>query len=93
MTKPHYVIIDTIGRAENVKENHDWFHILDEVYLRFSGAGTNSPLPNILLRDGQIIVPGRLWEVAADYNLKLRTEIGRVTKEIRDRFPEPEPET
>lgn len=92
MTKPHYVIIDTIGRAENVKENHGWFDILDEVYLRFSSAGANAPLPNILLRDGQIIVPGRLWEVAVGYGLKLRTEIGRVKKEIRDIFPEQEPE-
>lgn len=87
--KPQYVIIDTAGRAENVKDGKDWHSILDYVFVKICGAGGSDQLPNTLLRDGKIIVPNNLHGIAWKFGDLTRKEIARAAKEVRDQFPEP----
>ncbi len=88
--KPRYVIIDTRGRAENVKEEYGWHDILEHVYRIHLSAGGNQALPEMLLRDGKIIVPRALRSVACDYCRHSRTLIEAAAKEAREKFPEPD---
>ncbi len=88
--KPRYVIIDTKGRAENVKEDYRWHDILEHVYRIHSTAGGNQALPEMLLRDGKIIVPRALCSIAWDYCRLSRTLTEAAAKEAREKFPEPE---
>ena len=87
--KPRYVIIDTKGRAENIKDEYAWHDILERVYRIHSTAGGNQALPEMLLRDGKIIVPRDLCSIAWDYCRLSRTLIQAAAKEAREKFPEP----
>lgn len=89
--KPHYVIIDTLGRAENVKPEWDWFAILDHVYRQVGSAGGNTPLPEMLLRDGKIIVPSKLHHLAWNYGRQRQARIDEALGNARALYPEPTP--
>lgn len=89
-TKHKYVLIYTDGRADNIQDGYDWVTILDYVNRRTNEGGSSSPIPNMLLRDGKIIVPEKIYEIAYEYvhyRQKLYDEAGARAKEA---YPEPE---
>ena len=86
---PRYVVIDTRGRAENVKDGYGWFEILDWVYAQHTSAGGSTPLPDILLKDGKIIVPRRITDIAWEFCRKKRDRIDAAISQTKQEFPEP----
>jgi len=89
----NYVAIDTAGRAENIKPEWDWFDILDWVSRTVGSAGGNTPLPDKLLLNGEIIVPADLHTMGWKYGQAQRYEYEQARQKVRAMFPDPTQET
>ena len=87
--RKNYVIIDTAGRAENVKDGWGWFEILDHVVMVVSSAGSQNPLPDKLLLNGTMIIRGNLHDTAWRFSKFRNDALGEAQRKIREAYPEP----
>jgi hypothetical protein len=86
-----YVVILTNGAAENAKAGHGYYDILADALVRVQHAGGQDALPNMLMRNGKVIILHGLHNIAWKYGEKRRAIWNAAEKELRDAFPEPPP--
>jgi len=91
VSKHHYVIIFTDGRAENVKDTYDWYDILIQVGTHLESAGSQTALAHMLLRDGKIIIEKNLGQMGYDFLTKKRNAMNTAADSVRQSFLEPMP--
>lgn len=89
MTKknPLYVIIYNNGRADNVKDGLSYYDILQEVYYKWVSCSSNRP--EMLFRDGKIIVKSGLSDIAYKHWNWCRVAQEKLAADMRAEFPEP----
>lgn len=89
MIDDKYVVIFEKGRAENYhdKTYHD---ILDVIYLNFMQGCYQGDYPNMLLRNGKIIVLSGLHDIAYRFGNYKRDKQIETRMNIIAMFPEPD---
>ncbi|MCB8880073.1 hypothetical protein ACELLULO517_07490 [Acidisoma cellulosilytica] len=85
----HYVVIDTSGRAENIKPEWAWLDILDNVSRIVGSAGGHAPLPDKLLLNGVTIVSKGLDQIGWDYGQRRQKLNAENQAKLVEEFPEP----
>ena len=84
-----YVIMYTNGKAENVKEGMTYYDILDKVYLEFCHAGAGQALPDMLFKNGKVIVKTGLCDIAYKYSKYYLASKQKFLENLKAEFPEP----
>ena len=83
-----YVIIYSNGIAENVSSIYkDWFNILH--YAEYQWRTRSEPYPQMLMKNGKIIVPHELWNIARNYVLDREDAIEKAVLKIKEKYSEP----
>ena len=82
--KNRYVIIKSNGTAENIPEGWTYLDILEK-------TDCSGPVfPEILIKNGKVIVSGRLNDLVFRYNQKYWNLRREMLDQIRMAFPEPD---
>ena len=80
-----FTIIRYSGRADNCKDGADYFSILDTVYLEHSSAPGDWDAPNMLLRNGKIVIEGKLHDLAWKYCRDRQQAMDEAATAVRDK--------
>ncbi len=88
MINDRYAIIFEKGWTENYKDKtyHD---ILDDIYLKYMQGSYHGDYPNMLLRNGKIIVWSGLHDIAYRFGNYKRDKQIETSNMILAKFPEP----
>ena len=86
---PLYVIMYTNGKAENIKEGMTYYDILNKVYIEFCHAGTGQALPDMLFKNGKVIVKTGLTDIAWKYSKYYLVSKQKFEDDLKAEFPEP----
>lgn len=85
---PVFLVITREGRAwTRMKMEGATYHgILASIYEEYQTAGGNWDRPTILMRDGKIVVPEKLADIAWSYGSELRTAQTEAERCVRARY-------
>lgn len=85
MDKANYTIIRESGRTDFVADA-SYFTILTSVSTEYRSAGGNWDRPNMLLRNGKIVVTEGLSEIAWQYGKRSQELYDEMLKKIQQEF-------
>jgi hypothetical protein len=88
--KARFFVIMTNGRAENLtpEQSASWADIIDWAWHQGISAGSNTPLPDKLFRNGKLIASD-LWNTAWHFHDARRKRIESLEAELMKVFPQP----
>lgn len=82
---PYFTIIKESGRAEFYSDR-DYYQILSSVAHEYGSAGGSWDRPNMLLKDGKVVVPEKLADIAWKYGQRSRKLYDQTEKQLREEF-------
>jgi hypothetical protein len=86
---PNYVVLTLSGRVWPKAVTTGYFGILSAVYEELQSAGSQWDAPWTLLRDGKVVVDGKLNDLAYKYGSEDREARARAYTEVREKhWPE-----
>ena len=88
--KSRFFVILSNGRAENLtpEQSASWGDIIDWAWRQGISAGSSTPLPDKLFRDGVMVAEG-LWNTAWHFHDSRRRKIEAIDAELKKVFPQP----
>lgn len=82
-----FTVITQNGRAD-VRDTGDYFSVLSRIYDEYGRAGSNWDRPNMLLINGEVVIPSGLADIAWSYGHDYSVSQTKMSKEVHDRhFP------
>lgn len=89
MQSDKYVIIFEDGRSVNLTDT-SYHNILETIWLSYVQGSYNGNYPNMLLKNGKIIVLSGLHDIAYRYGNFKRDRTEEIEYMVTSAFPEPD---
>ena len=88
----NYVIITKSGKPwyPDNTGRFTFYSILEDIYKEYQSSGAGGDSPNLLIKNGKIIVADKLAYLAWDYGKELDQQVQNAKTVIQRKFKEPE---